>query len=80
MLHSLSFGDALIFLWSILHIDMHWLRTCCSNNIAVHIMVPLYGICMLQIKSNQIKFDLKLAMYIWKKRKLAESYLLDYIL
>ncbi len=33
-----------------------------------------------QIKSNQIKFYLKSAMYIWKKRKLARNYLPDYIL
>ncbi len=34
----------------------------------------------IQIKSNQIKLYLKSAMYIWKKRKLARSYLPDYIL
>ncbi len=32
------------------------------------------------IKSNEIKFYLKLAMHIWKKRKLTRSYLPDYIL
>ncbi len=30
--------------------------------------------------SNQIKFYLKSAMYIWKKRKLARSYLPDNII
>ncbi len=29
------------------HSFMHWLKISCSNNIVVHIMVPLYGICML---------------------------------
>ncbi len=35
---------------------------------------------LVQIKPNQIKFYLKSVMYIWKKRKLARSYLPDYIL
>ncbi len=47
MVIRLSFRNVLILLWSILDIAMHLIRTSCSKNIVVHIMVPLYQIYIL---------------------------------
>ncbi len=43
---------------------MHWLRTSCSTNIAVHIMVPLFGICMLNYENIYVAWR-KALIFIW---------------
>ncbi len=57
-----------------------WLFQGCSLYLSQATLYSWPSFWSNQIKSNQIQFYLKSAMYIWKKIKLARSYLPDYIL